>query len=60
MKTRNLAIGIASTLAIGIVVYLVRRNKEEKIMLNKIADEGYETAEDILYPLKSYKRRRWY
>lgn len=52
---KKLVIAIASTIAVGIVVYLVQKNKEEKRTIS-IADAGYETAHDILYPLK---KQRW-
>ena len=52
---KKLAITIASTIAVGIVIYLVQKNREEKRTMD-IADAGYETAHDILYPLK---KQRW-
>lgn len=41
----------------GLVCLFVRKNKVEK-KLDKIAYEGYETAEDILFPLSQKKYRR--
>jgi hypothetical protein len=57
MKTYKLAIGIASSIALGVVVYHIRKTKYEK-RLNVISDAGYETAYDVIYPLKSMRLRR--
>lgn len=48
---------IASFFTLGIILLFLQKTKEEK-KLDKIAQEGYETAEDILFPLKSQKYRR--
>ena len=53
MKNRQIIIlGITTIAAIGLVVLLAGRTKKHRIMerLDKIAEEGYEFAEDILYP----------
>lgn len=42
---------------LGIIFLFVHKVKTEK-KLDKIAQEGYETAEDILYPLRSQRYRR--
>lgn len=55
MKTYKIAIGIASTLAIGFLVYQIRKTSFERKLIN-ISDAGYETAFDVLYP----KRTKWY
>ncbi len=55
MKTYKIAIGIASTLAIGFLVYQIRKTSCERKLIN-ISDAGYETAFDILYPHKT----KWY
>ncbi len=49
-------IGISLTvLAVaGVAVYVAKKMKR-KNMLNQIADEGYETAHDILFPGKSFE-----
>ena len=52
MKLSNkIGLGLAVLAVTGIVVWLVKRT-ENKRMLNQIADEGYETAQDILFPDK--------
>lgn len=52
-------IGITSTLlAAGIVAYfLIQKNAAQK-KLDTVADAGYETAYDVLYPLKNARQRR--
>lgn len=64
MTNRNKAIiGVTAiaAISIGVIVLLSKKNriKKEKI-LEDVADEGYETALDILYPLKSRKMSRMY
>lgn len=53
-NAEKLLIGITSVLAIGLAIYLVAKTKKDRMWerLDKIAEEGYETAGDILYPLK--------
>jgi hypothetical protein len=49
-------LGIAAITAIGIALVLGTK-KSKKINLDQIADEGYETAHDILYP-KQFGREK--
>lgn len=57
MKKNTVIIGIASAILIGAVVYYIRKNKQhEKQQLLHVADAGYETAHDVLFPMKS----RWW
>lgn len=58
MKSSNkvlLAIGLAAVA--GLVIYTVRRQQSNKRFAN-IANEGYETALDILYPHKVHGRKK--
>ena len=48
---------IAAIFTFGTVFLFLQKTKEEK-KLDKIAQEGYETAEDILFPLSQKKYRR--
>lgn len=60
MKTTTLllsAISITATTALAI--YLIRKIKESK-RLKRIAEEGYETAIDILYPQKLNTKKLQY
>lgn len=61
MKTRqNITIGVTSVAAVCLFIYLVQRIKKEIIFqrLNRIAEEGYETAGDILFPKKKSDPQR--
>ena len=55
----KVVIGVASIAVIGLVVFLASKSKENRMFekLNRIADEGYETAGDILFPLKNPRTR---
>lgn len=59
-KGDALLIGITSILALGLAIYLVGKTKRDRMIerLDKIAEEGYETAGDILYPLKGSWSKR--
>jgi hypothetical protein len=64
MKHRQiLIIGITSIALVGLVVLLAGKVKRHRILerLDKIADEGYELAEDILYPASKplYKKEEY-
>ena len=61
MKNRDkILIGATTTLAVaGLVMLIVGKTKKtyrRKERLNRIAEEGYEFAADILYPLGNSKR----
>jgi hypothetical protein len=52
-------IGITSTLlAAGIVAYFLMQKNAAQKKLDTVADAGYETAYDVLYPLKTGRQRR--
>jgi hypothetical protein len=56
MKTKKILIAAGiTTLTALLVIYLIKRKKTEK-RLTKVAEEGYETAEDILFPKKRFLR----
>lgn len=57
MKTRHyILIGAALTLAAGITLYFASRKKNERTQRRiAISDAGYETAADLLYPLRSQR-----
>jgi len=56
----KLTIGITSTLvAAGLVAYFwFQKNANQQRKLESVADAGYETAYDVLYPLKNQRQRR--
>jgi uncharacterized protein (TIGR03382 family) len=57
MKTSTKTmIGAAALAAVGLAVYMLSRERRKE-RLAHIANEGYETAHDVLYPNK-YKSSR--
>lgn len=48
----KLIAGFAAMAAFGLILLLTNKEKKKK-RLQKIAEEGYETANDILFPNKS-------
>lgn len=56
MTTKNkVLIGVASLTTIGLVIYLSfkkQARKQQAQISERVSDEGYETAYDVLYPLK--------
>ena len=62
MTKKNITLALIATLAVGTaVVYFMRKNRDERRLID-IADAGYETAHDVLYPLKKgrWKRQQGY
>jgi hypothetical protein len=54
MKTKKILVAAGITLTVLLVIHMVRRKKSEK-RLTVVAEEGYETAEDILFPKKKFR-----
>lgn len=54
-KSEKILLTVASFAVIGVILYVAQKQKKEK-KLDIIADEGYETAEDVLYPLRNNKK----
>lgn len=50
MKSRKVLIGIGIGLTALVVIQFIRTRKKKERKRVHIANEGYETAEDILYP----------
>lgn len=50
-KSEKIMMAVAIGLLTGLAIYAVRRSKERRV-LNRLAEEGYETASDILFPDK--------
>ncbi len=48
--------GIAAVAVTGVLLYAFSRKKNKR-MLTQIANEGYETAHDILFPSKPAKNK---
>jgi len=55
--TKKIITGIGLISAVGLIIYMVRRNKKNR-MQKQVSDHGYETAHDILFPPKSKRRQK--
>lgn len=55
-KKEKIIVGVALIAAAGLLVYATRRSNTRRRM-KQVADEGYETAADVLHP-KTNKRFR--
>lgn len=56
-KTSKILVGVGlAAVTTGLLIYAVRRFRSSQ-RRTKVANEGYETAHDILYPSK-YKRKK--
>jgi len=53
MKTKKILIIAGLALTTLLILQLIKRKKLEK-RLTVVADEGYETAEDILFPKRKF------
>ena len=57
---QQIAMGIAVATAAVLIVKLVQQSNTKR-MLTQVANEGYETAHDILFPGKKMNNRKlWY
>jgi hypothetical protein len=56
MKTKKILIAAGVTLTAILIIQLIKRKKAEKRRLTVVAEEGYETAEDILFPKRKFLR----
>ncbi len=57
-RSSKLALGIIAATAVGYVVYRLIRSQKAHSELRNVADEGYETAHDVLYPRKETRARK--
>jgi Tfp pilus assembly ATPase PilU len=55
MKTKKILIAASLTLTAILIIQLIKSKKTKK-RLTVVAEEGYETAEDILFPKKKFLR----
>jgi hypothetical protein len=55
-KSRKILITAGLTLTVILIYRLVKKKKAHKRKLSVVSDEGYETAEDILFPKKRFMR----
>ncbi len=58
-KNQRLGIGLALVATASVVLlFSVKTKKDKKRQLHEVAEEGYETAHDVLYPLKIQRLKR--
>jgi len=57
-KTNKFLVGVAAAAAIGFIVYAMKRRRESAFRHARVADEGYETAHDVLFPNKKGRSRK--
>jgi hypothetical protein len=58
MKTTKKIIYSAAAVAFtGLIVYLIRKSNTNK-RVAEVANEGYETAADMLHPTKNYRFKK--
>jgi hypothetical protein len=56
MKTKKILITAGIILTAIVITKLITNKKAAKKRLRVVADEGYETAEDILFPKRKFLR----
>jgi hypothetical protein len=61
MRATKIIAGIGLVSAAALLIYTVRRvqkiNRMRDNASKRVAEQGYETAHDILFPIKSKRRR---
>jgi hypothetical protein len=56
MKTKKIMFVAGITITAFLIFRIIKRKKAEKRKLRVVAEEGYETAEDILFPKRRFLR----
>jgi hypothetical protein len=56
MKTKKILILAGVTITAILVIRAVRSKKQVRKRRHVVADQGYETAEDILFPKRKFLR----
>ena len=57
MKTRHIIAGLFTIVTLVVLVHELKKKEVQK-RLDDVADAGYETAHDILYPLAGRRLKR--
>lgn len=55
---QKIVLGLVVLTATSVVFYVNKGRSGKKQMLNRIAEEGYETAQDVLFPGKKIQDKR--
>jgi len=56
MKTKKILIVTGIAITAIFLIQILKNKKAEKKRLSVVAEEGYETAEDILFPKRKFMR----
>ena len=59
MKTKKILFAAGVTITAILIIQMIKSKKTKK-RLTVVAEEGYETAEDILFPKKKFLRLGWF
>jgi hypothetical protein len=54
MNKKKILLAVGVTLTALLILQMLRKKKSEK-RLTVVAEEGYETAEDILFPKRKFR-----
>ncbi len=57
-KNNKILLAFAAATLAGVVIYMARHRRKTCDELNQVANEGYETAHDVLFPGRPKKRRQ--
>jgi len=57
MKTRHVVIGLLTIVVLTVLVHESKKKEVQK-QLDDVADAGYETAHDILFPLSRKRMKK--
>ena len=55
-KSKKILFAAGLTLTVILIYRMARKKKDRNRKLTVVSDEGYETAEDILFPKKRFVR----
>ncbi len=56
-RNTRILLGLAAIATLALITYGVKKQTSKR-MLKEVADEGYETAHDVLFPRKSTTGKR--
>ena len=57
-KTNKFILGVAAAATVGLIIYAMRNRRLSAIRHARVAEEGYETAHDILFPNQKGRSRK--
>jgi hypothetical protein len=57
MKASKILLVTTAALAVGVLAMIFTKKQQAKSQRAEVSDEGYELAHDVLYPMKSQRRR---